>query len=502
MGSITRHPTGQDLACLVCHKGDNIDIDHVVNRGSGGSKERDIPENKVPLCRECHELKTLGRIATRVDDVQASGLGGEAEGYLYCWKKADSDLWITVPVEVSERYKCLVLNAAAEGQGRGGDSIEPSIPETEPSAAAPSAGLKEENDEPTSGISDGDVRGANLGDAHVGGSVSSPLTHEQRVAIAQETPSNLPALLDALTRAVDEAQTVPELKGIRDRAEAIRKWAKSAGAGLQAQNWIADKKIVCERKAGDLLAGMDLDKGGRPSTNRLQDAIGLPDLGIEGTQSHRWQREASVEEGEYRAYVQTCNETETELTSAGLLRLWWALRMGETSAIQSSDSNEWYTPKRYIEAARGALGGIDLDPASSAKANEVVKAESLYSIEDDGLSRDWSGRVWLNPPYGSDGPQFVLKLLSEYESGRIESAIVLLNSHATDAGWFQGLWDHTLCFTNHRIDFIPGDPLLNPSSSTHGSVFVYLGPDPRRFAQHFSQLGAVVRKFDDDNQQG
>ena len=63
--SLTRHPTGQDLMCLVCLKPAQ-DIDHVVNRGMGGSKERDVPENKVPLCRECHDLKTEGRIKTRV----------------------------------------------------------------------------------------------------------------------------------------------------------------------------------------------------------------------------------------------------------------------------------------------------------------------------------------------------------------------------------------------------------------------------------------------------
>ena len=65
--TVTRQPTGQDLICLVCHKGDNIDIDHVVNRGMGGSKKRDVPENKVPLCRDCHRLKTDGRIETWVD---------------------------------------------------------------------------------------------------------------------------------------------------------------------------------------------------------------------------------------------------------------------------------------------------------------------------------------------------------------------------------------------------------------------------------------------------
>lgn len=157
-------------------------------------------------------------------------------------------------------------------------------------------------------------------------------------------------------------------------------------------------------------------------------------------------------------------------------------------------SVEWYTPTAYVDAARDVLGAIDLDPASCAEANERVRAERFYSRDDDGLTQAWRGRVWMNPPYGEHTPRFVAKLIEEHDAGRVTSAVVLLNSFCVTTKYFQPLWDHTLCFARERIGFYkPGGD--QSKQAINGTVFVYLGPQPERFAGVFAAVGPVVRQW-------
>ncbi len=161
--------------------------------------------------------------------------------------------------------------------------------------------------------------------------------------------------------------------------------------------------------------------------------------------------------------------------------------------ILSSKDVEWFTPKKYITAVRKVLGTIDLDPASSTLANKVVQAKKIFTEKDNGLKQEWSGRVFLNPPYGGTaGAAFAEKLYESLGSGVVE-AIMLVNSRATDAEWFQKSFNGLICFTNHRIDF--DSPSKKKSSSTHGSCFVYFGPNEDKFAKEFGGFGNVVKRW-------
>lgn len=56
-------------------------------------------------------------------------------------------------------------------------------------------------------------------------------------------------------------------------------------------------------------------------------------------------------------------------------------------------TDEWYTPRTIVEA----FGEFDLDPC--APSHNFYTARRCFTKADDGLSKEWHGRVWLNPPY-------------------------------------------------------------------------------------------------------
>jgi ParB family chromosome partitioning protein len=167
------------------------------------------------------------------------------------------------------------------------------------------------------------------------------------------------------------------------------------------------------------------------------------------------------------------------------------LTRGNVHVANNSRNNEWYTPADIIEAARDCMGGIDLDPASSDAANENVKAADYYTIKDDGLSKPWFGRVWLNPPYGQPViAQFSEKLIGSLAS--IEEACVLVNN-ATETEWFQSMACAcaAICLVKGRVRFL--DPTGSPSRTPlQGQAVLYFGDRPQRFAEEFSKFGIVL----------
>jgi len=83
---------------------------------------------------------------------------------------------------------------------------------------------------------------------------------------------------------------------------------------------------------------------------------------------------------------------------------------GETPV---SKTTVWLTPPYLLRS----LGEFDLDPCAATN-RPWDTAKNHFTKEDDGLARDWFGRVWLNPPYGSEMEPWLRKMAA-YERGGV-----------------------------------------------------------------------------------
>jgi ParB family chromosome partitioning protein len=288
--------------------------------------------------------------------------------------------------------------------------------------------------------------------------------------------------------ALVSAKNLDDVLRIRDQAEALRIYIKAASDSLEAANSASEIKLRAERRAGELLAGMEKCKPGpKPEIGPIVVPISLESIGVSKNQSSRWQKEAKVNEDVFEEYIRECNDEQREVTQAGLLKL-----ADPCHVSHNSVENEWYTPSKYIEAARTVMGSIDLDPASCELAQETVQANQYFTIDENGLTKEWRGNVWLNPPYSKESVGlFAAKLVEE--TANLSQAIVLVNN-ATDTQWFHEIASvaTAICFVRGRIKF--NDKNGKPANApVQGQVCVYVGGNAEKFCLVFSSFGIVAR---------
>jgi len=156
-------------------------------------------------------------------------------------------------------------------------------------------------------------------------------------------------------------------------------------------------------------------------------------------------------------------------------------------------SNEWYTPPHVFEA----LGiDFDLDPCAPAGRLPWVPAKRFYSIEDDGLTQPWEGRVWLNPPYGPHTAAWLRRLAAHGHGIGLVFA-------RTDTAWFHDtiVAASAVCFVRGRLNFVPPEQrrASNGTTSNAGapSLLVAYGDDcAEAIAQAGLGLTFAVRSRD------
>ena len=145
-------------------------------------------------------------------------------------------------------------------------------------------------------------------------------------------------------------------------------------------------------------------------------------------------------------------------------------------------------PPGLIDAVRQVFGEIDLDPASSVKANKVVQAKSIFTKRTNGLKQKWHGRVFLNPPF-DDWPFLDDQARRGDQNGAHEAGHYRWSRRTFPPS---GLCSSEVASCSFPISALQyydpnSDKLIDPP---FGSLMCYVGRRKYRFVRVFGRRGA------------
>jgi hypothetical protein len=144
---------------------------------------------------------------------------------------------------------------------------------------------------------------------------------------------------------------------------------------------------------------------------------------------------------------------------------------------------EWLTPPELVKM----LGEFDLDPCTPVNP-PFTHAKNNFNISDDGLKKEWFGRVYLNPPYGK-GMELWLEKLKIHGNG-----IALIFARTETKCFFNHIWDdaNAVLFVKGRIKFynVYGEQKGTPGAP---SIFIAYGEANAISLEKSAIIGKYIR---------
>ncbi len=144
---------------------------------------------------------------------------------------------------------------------------------------------------------------------------------------------------------------------------------------------------------------------------------------------------------------------------------------------------EWLTPPELVKS----LGKFDLDPCTPISP-PFIHAVHNFTIKDNGLIKEWFGRVFLNPPYGKGMEKWIEKLKLH------GNGIALIFARTETKLFFNHIWDDAdaVLFVKGRIKFynIEGKQMGTPGAP---SIFIAYGAENAMTLEKSGIQGKIIR---------
>lgn len=154
----------------------------------------------------------------------------------------------------------------------------------------------------------------------------------------------------------------------------------------------------------------------------------------------------------------------------------------------------YMTPDRILTPVKNFFGGqIPLDPAT--EISNPTGAKEFYTIETNGLTKDWDKPFFVNPPYGRAIREFCTKIhLETTENERVGLALMPCGARFGTIYWQKEIMNkncNAICFVKGRVKFLRPDGTVAKSNPYDSAIYGY-NVDKETFKTCFEGLGKIL----------
>ena len=174
---------------------------------------------------------------------------------------------------------------------------------------------------------------------------------------------------DAARYALRHASTVDDAADIRDKAEALRVYAKQRG-NVEMECWVAEIKVRASRRIGELSKGLETSPGARSDLEPLISGDqrlkkeALKSAGLSWGVASRCERIAALDEGEFEAHIAKAAMDGRAITAEEVLKA-VAKRAKREHIAEAAPMRHWCQVDDLARFADGDVkcGTVYADPA-------------------------------------------------------------------------------------------------------------------------------------------
>lgn len=228
----------------------------------------------------------------------------------------------------------------------------------------------------------------------------------------------------------------------------------------------SDRPIESREEAADKVnapvSGRTLEKGLRVK-QAAEDEQKAEEHGLDHREAREQWESLERSEASFSGAYDNAKDTTEDDESSG----------SDIEQFTSQKTDEWSSPRELVEPLAEAVGGFDLDPCSGAEDSPF--AENTYTEDDDGLTSEWYGDVWVNPPYSAMS-EWTEKAVDASRSDATDRILYLCKGDSSTQWWQDAIAEaECVLAIDGRLSF--GDGENSAPFASHVFVFGGTGDD-------------------------